>query len=412
MSKLTLNSISPSVFVVNAADGSGIERQRADIIAQGRMLFYDYAARGKNAMLKANGKTEEVKPMLGSTAYKQLNEKFQNDHLLYAAKLCCMRTGETAPTDFSDFRRNGQRFFRNKDFYRVAQGIYQEIVQPIIPAVYSEAVDMWAETYEVGFGETKQITVGSNDIPVFQDSSWGASRSVPRNRFYTKDYTLNPQPKTAQINAKWFQLVGNNQDFGAFFANLVAGMYAKTMGMWNAALTAVKSDTTLIPSNLTFTFDSTNWVTAANRLSALNNTGIGGIFATGSMVALSKVLPTQATGSTNVNMDAALATLLGGTYNSRGYLGEFMSVPLLPMRDVIIPGTQNTNPETMLPSTDIWMMASSGRKPMSIAYNSATPITIEIDPVMDSSDFEIAMNLTIALDTVAVFSSKIAHITI
>lgn len=283
---------------------------------------------------------------------------------------------------------------------------------PIIPAVYSEAVDMFAETVEVGFGETHMVSVGSNDIPVFQDSSWGASRSVPRNRFYSKDYTLNPQPKTAQINAKWFQLVGNNQDFGAFFANIVAGMYAKTMGMWNAALNVAKEDTTLIPSNLTFSFDSTNWMTAANRLSALNNTGIGGIFATGSMVALSKVLPTQASGSSNVNMDAALATLLGGAYNSRGYLGEFMSIPLLPLRDVIVPGTQNTNPETLLSNTDIWMMASSGRKPMTIAYNAATPITIEIDPVMDASDFEIALNLTIALDTVAVFSSKIAHITI
>ena len=412
MSKLTLNSISPSVFVVNAADGSGIERQRADIIAQGRMLFYDYAARGKNAMLKANGKAEEVNTMLGSTAYKQLNEKFQQNHLLYAAKLCCMHTGENAPADFDDFRRNGQRFFRNRDFFRVLQGIYQEIVTPIIPAVYSEAVDMLAEVYEVGFGETKQITVNSNDIPVFQDSSWGASRSVPRNRFYSKDYTLNPQPKTAQINAKWFQLVGNNQDFGAFFANLAAGMYAKTMGMWNEALTAAKSDTTLIPSNLTFAFESTNWMTAANRLAALNNTGLGGIFATGSMVALSKVLPTQATGSTNVNMDAALSMLLGGTYNSRGYLGEFMSIPLLPMRDVIVPGTQNTAPETLLSGNDIWMMASAGRKPLAIAYNSATPITIEIDPVMDAADFEIALNLTIALDIVAVFSSKIAHITI
>lgn len=412
MSKLTLNSISPSVFVVNAADGSGIERQRADIVAKGRMLAYEHAARGKNAMLRANGKAETEHTVLTQTGYRQLNEKFQQEHLLYAAKICCMHTGENAPADFDDFRRNGQKFFRNRDFYRVLQGLYQEIVTPIIPAVYSEAVDMLAEVYEVSFGETKQITVNSNDIPVFQDSSWGASRSVPRNRFYSKDYTLNPQPKTAQINAKWFQLVGNNQDFGAFFANLAAGMYAKTMGMWNASLTVAKSDTTLIPSNLTFAFESTNWMTAANRLSALNNTGLGGIFATGSMVALSKVLPTQATGSTNVNMDAALSMLLGGTYNSRGYLGEFMSIPLLPMRDVIVPGTQNTAPETLLSGNDIWMMASAGRKPLAIAYNSATPITIEIDPVMDAADFEIALNLTIALDIVAVFSSKIAHITI
>ena len=190
MSKLTLNSISPSVFVVNAADGSGIERQRADIVAKGRVLAYEHAVKGKNAMLAANGKAESAHSMLTQTGYRQLNEKFQQEHLLYAARITCQQTGEAAPTDFDDFRRNGQRFFRNRSFYRVLQGIYQEIVTPIIPAVYSEAVDMFAETVEVGFGETHMVSVGSNDIPVFQDSSWGASRSVPRNRFYSKDYTL------------------------------------------------------------------------------------------------------------------------------------------------------------------------------------------------------------------------------
>ena len=271
-----------------------------------------------------------------------------------------------APDNFADFRRQGRNFYNNKQFYAVLQGIYQEIVTPIIPATYSEAVDMFADTVEVGFGTTETISISSNDIPIFQDSSWGASRSVPRNRFYSKDYTLNPQPKTAQINAKWHQLVGNNQDFGAFFANIVAGMYAKTMGL----------------------------------------------FSTGSMVPLSKVLPTEATGTTNVNMDAALATLLGDRYNRAGYLGEFMSVPLLPLRDAIVPGTQNTNPQTILGENDIWMMASNRRKPMTIAYTAETPISIEIDPVRDSADFEMALNLTIAIDAVATGASKIPHVTI
>lgn len=251
---------------------------------------------------------------------------------------------------------------------------------PIIASVYSEAVDRFADVVEVGFGESYAISVGSNDIPVFQDSSWGASRSVPSNRFYSKDYTLNPQPKTAQIVAKWFQLVGNNQDFGVFFANIVAGMYAKTMGMWNAALTAAASDTTLIPANLNFTFSNQNWLSAANKIAALNNTVTSNLFATGSAVALGKVLPTQATGSTNVNMDAALAMLLGERYNSTGMLGEFLGVRLMPLRDAVSPVNLNTAPTTILSANDIWMMAANSRKPMTIAYNSATPITSRLIP--------------------------------
>ncbi|WP_417201438.1 hypothetical protein [Sutterella wadsworthensis] len=412
MSKLSLNSVSPSVFQVNAESGSGIARQRADVVAKGRMLFFEHSAKGKNAMNAARGSTERVASLMNANAYKQLNEQFQAEHLLFAAKVCCAQNGAVAPDNFADFRRQGRNFYNNKQFYAVLQGIYQEIVTPIIPATYSEAVDMFADTVEVGFGTTETISISSNDIPIFQDSSWGASRSVPRNRFYSKDYTLNPQPKTAQINAKWHQLVGNNQDFGAFFANIVAGMYAKTMGMWNEAMTIAAADTSLVPTDLNYVFNSQNWMKAANKLSALNNIGINGLFSTGSMVPLSKVLPTEATGTTNVNMDAALATLLGDRYNRAGYLGEFMSVPLLPLRDAIVPGTQNTNPQTILGENDIWMMASNRRKPMTIAYTAETPISIEIDPVRDSADFEMALNLTIAIDAVATFASKIAHFTI
>ena len=48
---------------------------------------------------------------------------------------------------------------------------------------------------------------------------------------------------------------------------------------------------------------------------------------------------------------------------------------------------------------------------MTIAYNAATPITIEMDPTQ-TADFEIGINLTIALDMVAIFSSRVGHVTI
>ena len=57
------------------------------------------------------------------------------------------------------------------------------------------------------------------------------------------------------------------------------------------------------------------------------------------------------------------------------------------------------------------MMAANSRKPMTIAYNSATPITLEIDPTR-TANFEVGLNLTIALDSVSIFSNRIAHFTI
>lgn len=405
MAKLNLNSVSNEVFAINGND------QREDIVAKGRVLFYEHALKGKMAVLSAKGQNPTVQRTMNDRGYKQLNEQFQRESLLYAAKLACASTGKKAPESWEEFKRNGGEYYGNARFYAVLQGIWQEVIIPILPAVYSEALSDFAEVVEIELGQTYAVSIGSNDIPVFQDSSWGASRSVPRNRFYSRDYTLNPTPKSCWITAKWMQLVGTNMDFGVFFANMVAGMYAKTMGMWNEAMTAATEDTSLIPTNLNFTFNNQNWVKGANKIAALNNTTISDVFATGGTVALSKVLPNTVTGSTNVNMDAAIATLLGADYTKAGYLGQFMAVRLMPMRDVIIPGTQNTTVETMLSENDIWMLAGNGRKPLTIGYTSGTPISIEMDPTR-TADFEIGINLTIALDSVATFASKIAHFTV
>ena len=404
--KLSLNSINPDVFKVSSAETQG-DNARANIIGTGRILAYEYARKGVNAVHAAMGQRDnEVASKVTDELYKEMNDKFQQAHLLYAARLADANVGRVGPKDFDEFKRNGQKYYRNDGFYRVLMGIYQDILTPILPRVFSEAVGIFADTYEVGFGETQSITIGSNDIPIFQDSAWGASRSVPRNRFYEKDYVLNPQPKTCQINAKWAQLVGNNVDFGQFFANITAGMYAKTLGMWSAAMTAAASNTSLVPSNLSINFSTQNWVKLVNRLSAVNNVAFNNIIAFGSYPALSQVLPQDVTGSTNVNMDAAIATLLGADYTRASYLGEYMAVRLMPLQDAIVPGTQNTSVSTILPDDKIWLMAGAGRRPMAIAYNSETPITLEVDP-SKAGDMEIAINLTSALDMIAVFASKV-----
>ena len=141
------------------------------------------------------------------------------------------------------------------------------------------------------------------------------------------------------------------------------------------------------------------------------HTSISNLIGFGNAVALSKVLPYQVTGSTNVNMDAAIATLLGADYVRAGYLGEYMNVRLMPLTDVVIPGTQNSDVTTMLPADKVWMMAGNGRKPLTIAYNPEGGITFEMDP-LQTGDFEIGINMTFCIDSVAIFASRIGLVTI
>lgn len=406
MAKITLNSISQDIFAVNNA-----ATERENIVGMGRAIAYDYAVRATNGLHSALKIAEKTDRLITSAEYSALNKKFQQEHFLFAAKVACANNGMKAPETFEDFKKNLMLYKNNQSFIATLMGIYSEILTPIIPAVYSEAVGMFAEMVTVGIGESYQVTVGSGDIPIFQDSAWGASRSVPRNRFYEKDYTLVPQPRTAQCNWKWSQLIGNNVDFGKYFANITAGIYSKTLVLWNAAMAQAATNPALVPSGLQYTFSSTNWVTAANKVAALNGTKISNIMGIGGAVALSKVLPTDVTGSTNVNMDAAIATMLGADYTRTGYLGEYMAVRLMPIDDAIIPNTQFSTVQTVLDQTKIWMMAGNGYKPLTIAYNEDTPIQLEVDP-SKAGDMELAVNITISLDAIALFQSKMALITV
>ena len=412
MAILTLSSVNPDVFKVCAEKDRDNSFDRAKIVAAGTSLFYDFTARGQNAVrLATKSAAPEAKPRMTPDQYTELNRKFLNARRMYAARKACEVSGRPAPESYEAFRKMQQSFYTDPIFHRVLQGIDQDVINPILPRVFSEAVSAFAEMENVGFGETKAISVDSTDIPVFQDSAWGASRSVPANRFYTKDYVLNPQPKTAEIRAKWAQVVGNDTDFGRYYANIAAGMYAYIMGTWSNMMNAAATDTTKIPSGLTYSFSSLNWVTLANKLSAVQNTFWGNLFAHGNAVALAKVLPTQVTGSTNVNMDAAIATMLGANFTAQGYLGEFMGVMLMPLVDAIRPGTQYTTVETILDPTKIWMLSGNGRKPLTIGFNADTPISLEWDPTQ-TANFEIVYNLTMALDSVAVFSSRVGLINI
>ena len=168
-----------SVLRVNANEVQGNSQQRADIVAAGRILAYTHANKAKGALNKAMNSSETVHLPVGESAYKQLNEKFQADHLLFAARRVCEFTGATAPESFEEFRKQGANYYNNSHFYAVLQGIYQEIITPILPAVYSEAISQFADVVEVGFGETYVLTVGSNFIPISRFFQ-GASRSVPR----------------------------------------------------------------------------------------------------------------------------------------------------------------------------------------------------------------------------------------
>ena len=408
---IMFNSIDLDRFNVNSAEFNGVEKERAEIVTQGRLLMMERNGKDTNALHLLENKPADYVPRLTDQGYAAANQDTREKLFLYAAKRACAVSGEVAPSDYQSFLKNQKKFMRDRDFLKVLAGIVRDIITPVLPVTMSNALGYLAETVNVPLGETYELDVASNDIFVFEDDSWGASRSKPSNYLYTRTTTLNPTPRTCKVTVKWYQMIGNDVDLGRFFNSIAAGMVSKIVALTMAQMTAAASNAVFMPSNLKFTNTSANWVTAAARVSALNGTGYYNTIAIGHPSALTKALPSGMVNASSVNLDAALATMLGVEWARYGYLGEYMGVRMMPLLDAIVPGTQNTSMTSLVPNDKIWMLATNGLKPIYIGMEDGTPIEIQLDP-RETGDMTLDIITTMSIDAKAVFGSRLAQITV
>lgn len=406
---IRLNSLNPEIFRASASEVNGSQK-RADIVNVGRLLMAERAGRDLNTMSKIGGKTPVFNSLMDGKGidYDETNKKLQRNMLLYCAELTGRITGEEAPADFETFQKMQRKYLADRSFLRVLAGIVTDIITPVLPAVATGAMDWFVQTVYAPLGKTYELDVDSNDIYLFEDDSWGASRSKPANYRYAKTFTLNPTLRTAKATWKWYQLVGNNADLGQTFNAIAAGMYSKITALWGSALVNLSTNTAFVPSNMSFTYSNTNWLTAAKRVALTNNTSLRNVFAVGDAIAMSHVLPSTANGS-NTNLDAALATMLGVEWARYGYLGDFMGIRNFIMDNALVPGTQNTTVTEVLPTNRIWMMAAGAYKPVYVAFEEGTPITIQLDPT-ETADMSIDILVSVSLDAKPIVASKLATI--
>ena len=171
----------------------------------------------------------------------------------------------------------------------------------------------------------------------------------------------------------------------------------------------LSGNTAAIPDNMTFTNTSANWVTAAKRVAMVNGTRYRNVIALGDASALTKALPSGVVNASTVNLDAALATMLGVEWAKYGYLGEYMGINLMPIDNAIVPGTQNTTVVEMVPTDKIWLAPIGGYKPVAIGVEEGTPITIQLSP-SETADGSIDIVVSMSIDAVPCIANKLALI--
>ncbi len=398
---LKLNSFPVEQLKVTGEDAKCGSISRNDLIATGRMVTMEYIGRAGNELRK----NQEYTAKLDNIGYANLAAGHKKNLLMFCAARAYAAQGKNAPEHY-DQVKNDLSLHRDRTFLATLAGITTEVITPLLPYVISNVAGHLMESTTVPLGQTKEITVHSNDWFVFEDSSWGASRSAGINHLYDDTVTLNPRPYSCRAQIKWFQLVANDQDIGTYYNAIMAGYYGKIMALFTSAITKIANDARYVPAYLKFdTYNSANWASAIVGVSAANRVPRSQLVAYGDYRALQAVLP-QGTPS-----DAALTYGLGYQWMRNGYLGVVGGVPLFDVQNVMLPGTVNTTGEMIYPKDLIVIAARAGSAyaPVYTAFAEGSPLMVQMEP-HETGDMSIYIDCTAVMDTKVVMGSKIAVI--
>lgn len=398
---LKLNSVSNDAFKVNGADTKMGRISRNDLIATGRAIAMEYNGRLSNQIRN----NEDYSPKMEDIRYSNLSAKHKEKLLMFCAAQAYAVQGKSAPENFSEVQ-NDLSLPRDRTFLATLAGISREVITPLLPYTIANMGGLLMEATTVPLGQTKEITVHSNDIFLFEDSSWGASRSSTLNYLYDDTITLNPHPYTCRATIKWFQMVGNDVDIGWYYNAIMGGMYSRIMANYIGAIMTIADGTRYVPDYLSFdTYNSQNWAEAIVAVSTANGIPRDQLMAFGDYRDLQKVLPL------GTPSDAALTYGLGYEWMRNGFLAVVGGVPLFDVEPAMVPGTVNTTGDMLGMKGLILISGRIGRAyaPIYTAFADGSPLVIEMEP-RETGDTSLYIDCTAVMDTKIVMGSKVAAI--
>lgn len=402
---LTLNSIPASVFEYSK-DGSETSArvERNALIAMGRYVVKEYNAIETN---RVSRNAHAVEHELSDADYRKVAKQHKEDLLMFCTGRAYAQQGKAAPSVFSEVS-NDLSLSKDRTFLATLSGITKEVIAPVLPYVISNAAGMMMNWTTIPMGQTRDITVHSNDIFLFEESAPGAGRSATANQLHQATITLNPRAHSCRAQIPFYRLVANDIDIGWYYNAIITGLYGHIMGKFTKQLTTAIADTKYVPSYLQFsTYSSANYASALVKVTEANHLQRNQCMVLGDYRALSKVLPS------GTAADAALTYGLGKEWTGNGFLATVGGVPLYEIQNVMVPGTVNTTGEDVFPDDKLFIIGrpADGYAPMYGAFAEGSPLTIEMNPTEGTADFSIWIDVTAMYDIQPVFASKIGVIT-
>ena len=273
--------------------------------------------------------------------------------------------------------------------------IIAQIVTAIVPTVASEDFERYiAEVRQVGYGETARFIIESNDLFKVNSKAEGVRKGVDQP-MYDTEFTVNANPIEISTHIDWYPFASGVFDMGNFGLKIARSFEAyiflkavKGMAAASTAFGAAYGANGVTPQL---------WGTLKQRVSAAN--GNMGVIAIGTEIALS-----------NCSLTGNFQVQIGEEMNKVGYLDQYLSTPLIAIKNVLVPGTTNGAATLALPDNKIYMVPVAGDRPVKIVFE-GNEVTVEYEPKA-TSDTRYGITVTMRVGIAAICGAKYGTITL
>jgi len=284
---------------------------------------------------------------------------------------------------------------RNSDIRENFNLVIAQVINAIVPEVVNESFEAYlAEIKQVGYGDTAVFQIESNDLFKVNQKAEGVRKGVDQPMF-DDEITVMASPLTVDASIDWYPFAAGVFDMGNFALKIARSYEAHIFTRVVKGMLAAEN--TFGPAYATNGVTPQLWGTLRQRVSAAN--GGMNVIAIGTEVALS-----------SVSLGGNFQVEIGEEMNKVGYLSQYLGVPLIALKNVLIPGTTNTTADLALDDHKIFFVPVAGDKPVKILFE-GNEVTVTYNPE-ESSDKRYGITVELRVGVSAICGAKYGTITI
>lgn len=306
------------------------------------------------------------------------------------------------PRYAKDFEQKGSEILKNGNVTRNQtvrdnfNAVIAQIINVAIPTTTSKVFgDSFMEMHQVGWGDTARFLISSNDLFQVNEIAEGVLRGVLQP-IYNDEITVNCGTMEVATSIDWYAVASGNFDWGMFGKRAGASFGGYIL---LKAIGALASATTDLGAAYTAAgVTTTQWSTIVERVSSAN--GGATVYGLGTLNALNKAIPSE----------VGLQYGLGTEVAKEGFLDKYLGARLVPIDQVIVPGTVNSTAQLAIPNDTIYLIATDQYKPVKVVFEGDSVVVENVPNRTSDKTYTVSMQMKIGV--AAVVGSKFGTITL